>query len=56
MAVNCWLVPSGSEPLAGLIAIETRAGVATVMVVELEIKFKVAEMVAVPWPELVARP
>lgn len=42
--------------MEGEIAIDTRAGPPTVMVVELEMELEVAEMVAVPWPELVASP
>ena len=56
VAANCAAVPSGMDALAGLIVIETKAGCPTVMEVELEIELKVAEMVAVPWPELVASP
>jgi hypothetical protein len=56
VAANCWLVPRGIAALAGVITIETRAGLATVMGVELEMEPEVAEIVAVPRPELVARP
>ena len=42
--------------MAGEIAIDTKAGLPTVMVVELEIELEVAEMVAAPCPELVASP
>ena len=56
MAVNCAAVPSGMDALAGVIAIETSVGPDTVIVVEEEIEFEAAEMVAVPWPEVVARP
>jgi hypothetical protein len=42
--------------LAGVIAMETKAGPLTVMVAEEEIELEVAEMVAVPCPELVASP
>jgi hypothetical protein len=44
--------------LVGVIAIETRVGpvTVTVNVVEALIEFEVAEMVAVPCPELVASP
>src|SRR5205807_2059350 len=56
VAVNCWLVPLAIEPPAGLIAIETSAGLPTVIEVELEMELEVAETVAVPCPELVARP
>jgi hypothetical protein len=40
----------------GEIAIETSAGLPTVIVVEEVMEPEVAVMVAVPWPELVARP
>lgn len=56
IALNTWLVPSGMEAPAGVIAIETSAGLPTVMEVELEMEFEDAERVAVPCPELVARP
>ena len=44
--------------LVGVIAIETSVGLVPLTVSEAEplIEFKVAEMVAVPGPELVARP
>lgn len=42
--------------LLGVMEIETKAGPLTVMVVEAEMELAVAEMVAVPWPELVASP
>ncbi len=42
--------------MAGVIAMETKVGPATVIVVELETEFEAAEMVAVPWPEVVANP
>jgi len=42
--------------LAGVIAIETKAGPLTVMEVDEEMELEVAEMVVVPCPELVARP
>jgi hypothetical protein len=41
---------------AGVIAIETRAGLPTLMELEFEMELDDAEMVAVPSPELVARP
>ena len=44
------------EAPPGVIAIETSAGLPTVMEVELEMEFEDAERVAVPCPELVARP
>lgn len=40
----------------GEIAIETSAGPAIVMEVEEVMEAEVAVMLAVPWPELVARP
>ena len=56
MASNCRLVPSGMVALDGVIAMETKDGPLTVMVVDAEIELEVAEMVAVPCPELVASP
>ena len=56
VAVNGAAVPSGMDALAGVIAIETSVGPDTVIVVEEEIEFEATEMVAVPWPEVVARP
>ena len=56
MASNCWLVPSGTSALAGVMVMETNVGPVTAIVVDDEIAFAVAEMVAVPCPELVARP
>lgn len=44
------------DGLAGVIAIETKAGPLTVMEVDEEIELEVAEMMAVPCPELVATP
>jgi hypothetical protein len=44
------------DALAGVMAMESRVGPATVRVVEAEMEPEVAEMVAVPCPELVARP
>ena len=56
MALNCWLVPSGMEVFIGEITIETSAGLPMVIVVEKETDAEAAVMVAVPCPELVARP
>ena len=42
--------------LLGVIAIETKAGLLTVIVVDPEMEFELAEMVAAPCPELAARP
>jgi hypothetical protein len=42
--------------LSGVIVIETKAGLSTVIVVEEEMELEVAEIVAIPCPELVARP
>ncbi len=42
--------------LLGAIEIETKAGPVTVIVAEAEMELEVAEMVAVPCPELVASP
>jgi hypothetical protein len=39
-----------------VIVIETKAGLLTVIVVEAEMELEVAEIMAVPCPELVARP
>ena len=56
VAVNCCAVPRGMLALAGASVIESKAGPETVSVVEFEIEPEVAEMVVVPWPELVASP
>jgi pseudouridine-5'-phosphate glycosidase len=44
------------DTLIGAIAIETSAGLATVMEVDAETDAEAAVMVAAPCPELVARP
>jgi len=44
------------DALAGVIAIETKAGPLTVIAVDSDIVPEVAVMVAVPSPELVASP
>jgi hypothetical protein len=56
VAANCSPYPKPKEMEAGVTAIEDKAGPVTVMVVEAEMELAVAEMVAVPWPELVASP
>jgi hypothetical protein len=56
VAASCSVVPSGTAAPPGVIAIETKAAPATVIVVEAEMEFDVAEIVAVPCPELVASP
>src|SRR5262249_6197428 len=56
VAVNCCVVPTGIEALAGETAIETSAADATVNVVEFEIDPRLALMFAVPVPALVASP
>ena len=57
MAVNCWVVPSGSDGFCGVIAIETSPPAA------LTVRFafpltepELAEIVVVPAPVLVANP
>ena len=56
VAVNCWVVPSAMEALAGATVIETRAAAVTVSVVEPVMLPEVALIVAVPVPALVTRP
>ena len=54
--MNCWAPPSGTDEFTGATVIETSAAPLTVNVVDAEIEPDVAVMVAVPSPELVARP
>jgi hypothetical protein len=56
VAVNCWVVPTGTDALAGVTVIETKTGPDTVSEVEELIAPDVAEIVVVPCPALVARP
>ncbi len=56
VAPNCMPVPSGMVALVGVTAIDTNVGLPTVSVVEAEIEFDVAEIVAAPCPALVASP
>ena len=56
MAANCSPYPKAMEIDGGVTAIETRLAWVTVMVVDEEMEPEVAEMVDVPWPELVASP
>jgi hypothetical protein len=48
VAVNCCLLPFATEALAGVMATETRAGGATVSVVELLTEFEVTEILVEP--------
>ena len=50
MAENCWLVPSGMLTVAGLTAIESRAGGPTLRVAVPVIVPEVAMIVALPCP------
>jgi hypothetical protein len=54
--VNCWLVPSASEGMAGVTAMETTAAGDTVKTVVPEIEPDVAVIVVVPVARLVASP
>jgi hypothetical protein len=56
VAVNCSPYPWATAIEDGDTAIEVSAAWPTVRVVELEMEFKVAEIVAMPWPELEASP
>ncbi len=56
MAVNCCMLPGKLDGLAGVTAIETRAGPPTASVVEPLMELDVAEMVVMPVPTPVARP
>ena len=56
VAVNCCVVPSASEGVAGVITNETSAAAVTVSVVDPVTVAEVAVMVAIPWPSLLAKP
>ena len=56
MAVNCCVWPFEIEGAAGVTAIETRAAVVTVMVVDPVTVPEVALMLVVPTPVALARP
>ncbi len=56
VAENCSPYPKAIEMEAGVTAIEVKLAWVTVMVVEAETEFEVAEIVAVPCPALVASP
>jgi hypothetical protein len=56
VAVNCWLVPSASAGVAGVMANETRAAEVTVSVVDPVTDPTLAEMFAVPCSTLLATP
>ena len=54
--MNCWVEPLAIEELAGVTAMDTRAGGITVRFVEPLIAPEVAEIVVVPAPAPVAKP
>jgi len=56
VAVNCWFVPNAIDGFAGGIAIETRAALVTVRVVDPLTVPELAAMVVVPVPVPVASP
>lgn len=56
VAVNCWVVPSGMDGIAGVIAIDTNCAGATVRVVAPVIEPELAEIVVPPRPILLASP
>ena len=56
VAVNCWFVPNAIDGFAGVIAIETRAALVTVRVVDPLTVPELPEIVVVPVPFPVARP
>jgi hypothetical protein len=56
VAVNCCFVPNAIEEFPGVMAIETRAAVVTVRVVEPLIVPEVAAITAAPGPTPVASP
>jgi len=56
VAVNCWVVPSGMDGIAGVIAIETSCAGVMLTDVDPVIVPEVAEMFDVPAATLVARP
>ena len=56
VAVNCWFVPNAIDGFAGVIAIETRAALVTVRVVDPLTVPELAAIVVVPVPAPVASP
>lgn len=56
VAVNCWFVPNAIDGFAGVTAIETRAALVTVRVVDPLIVPELAATVVVPVPFPVASP
>ena len=56
VAVNCWFVPNAIDGFAGVMAIETRAALVTVSVVDPLTVPEVAAMTAAPGPTPVASP
>ena len=54
--MNCWFVPNAIEGFAGVSAIDTRAALVTVRVVDPVIAPELAPIVVVPVPVPVARP
>jgi hypothetical protein len=56
VAVNCWFVPNAIEGFPGVTAMETRAAVVTVRVVDPLTVPELAATVVVPTPVPVARP
>ena len=56
VAVNCSVVPAAIEGFVGVTLIETRAVGVTVRVVEPVMEFKVAAIVVMPGPTLLAKP
>src|SRR5262249_29410111 len=54
VAVNCWLFPIGIDALAGVTTIDTNAGALTVSTDEPVTAPRVALIVALPCPTLVA--
>ena len=56
VAVNCCVFPMKREPVAGVTAMDTKAGAVTVRVVEPVKPPELAEIVLVPCARLVARP
>lgn len=56
VAVNCWFVPNAMEELPGVTAIETRAALVTVRVVDPLTVPEVAAMVVFPVPVPVTNP
>jgi hypothetical protein len=56
MALNCWFVPNAIEGFAGVTAIETRAALVTVRVVDPLTVPELAAIVVVPVPIPLASP